>query len=58
MVLYFLIWIIINYVIFMLILIVLSNKIEVFYDNIIKEDFLRRVYYMAGCVFASVGYIF
>lgn len=50
------IWIIINYVISMLTLTALSNKTEVFYDNIIKED-LRRVHHMAGCVLASADHI-
>lgn len=51
------IWTIINYVISMLTLTALSNKTEVFYDNIIKEDLLRRVHHMAGCVLASAGHI-
>lgn len=51
------IWIIINYVISMLTLTALSNKTEVFYDNIIKEDLLRRVHHMAGCVLTSAGHI-
>lgn len=41
----------------MLTLTALSNKTEVFYDNIIKEDLLRRVHHMAGCVLASAGHI-